>query len=179
MSPEAGAEPRLPGDSFWACEGEVLAGPYPGSPNEADAREKVSAFFDLGIRDFIDLTEEGELMPYAHLLEEAAVARGLDASHMRFPILDVSIPTSAQMREILAAIRHSLSASRPVYVHCWGGVGRTGTVLGCLLVEDGRPLENVFDHLHSLRAATERSQRESPETEEQRDFVRGWTAGPE
>ena len=26
---------------------------------------------------------------------------------------------------------------RKVYVHCWGGVGRTGTVVGCYLVRQG------------------------------------------
>ncbi|MSR27507.1 MAG: hypothetical protein EXS06_10930, partial [Planctomycetaceae bacterium] len=35
---------------------------------------------------------------------------------------------------ILADIDAELAAGRPVYVHCWGGVGRTGTVVGLVHV---------------------------------------------
>jgi len=41
------------------------------------------------------------------------------------------------MHEILDTIDAALSAKRIVYVHCWGGVGRTGTVIGCH-TDDGR-----------------------------------------
>ena len=73
----------------------------------------------------------GELEPYAHLAE------GFGARHIRRPIRDVDIPTVAEMRETLAEIRAALDAGETVYVHCWGGVGRTGTVVACLLVHDG------------------------------------------
>ena len=36
------------------------------------------------------------------------------------------------MNRILNEIDSSLSADRPVYVHCWGGKGRTGAVVGLL-----------------------------------------------
>lgn len=35
----------------------------------------------FGVRHFVDLTEEGELKPYSHLLPK-------DATYMRFPIRD-------------------------------------------------------------------------------------------
>jgi protein-tyrosine phosphatase len=35
------------------------------------------------------------------------------------------------MTTILDAIDESMTAGKPVYVHCWGGMGRTGTVIGC------------------------------------------------
>jgi hypothetical protein len=53
-------------------------------------------------------------------------------------------------------------------------VGRTGTVVGCFLIEEGVPPSEVLAHLAQLRAETDRSQRVSPETQAQCDFITGW-----
>ena len=53
------------------------------------------------------------------------------------PIEDLSVPTLADMERILGAIDDELAAGRAVYLHCWGGIGRTGTVVGCYLVRQG------------------------------------------
>jgi hypothetical protein len=79
---------------------------------------------------FIDLTEETEgLLPYRDLLK---AHNGV--SHRRFPIRDVSTPHS---REVTTAILDTIDAEIAkdglVYVHCWGGVGRTGLIIGCWL----------------------------------------------
>ena len=88
-------------------------------------------YLDAGIDCFIDLTEVGELEPYEDRLYAEAAARGRKVEYLRFPIRDVSVRQSPdKMREILDTI-DALSAKRIVYVHCWGGVGRTGTVIGC------------------------------------------------
>lgn len=44
----------------------------------------------------------------------------------RSPIRDVSVPTHEEMDEILNLIEDSLAKNKPIYFHCWGGVGRTG-----------------------------------------------------
>ena len=90
------------------------------------------------------------------------------------PIRDVNIPTTAAMEEILAFISATLAEREPVYVHCCGGIGRTGTVLGCWLIDHDVPPDSVLDELAALRADTQRGQKRSPETEDQRDLVRAW-----
>ena len=91
------------------------------------ARTKLGPILDAGVGVFIDLTEACELKPYAHLLPEGV-------KHVRFPIRDVSVPTdSSEMTAILDCIDAEIERGNLAYVHCWGGHGRTGTVVGCWL----------------------------------------------
>lgn len=169
----AHACPRNP-DCYWVEPDALLAGEYPGNLEPGLARERVRALLDAGIRVFIDLTEDGEagLRPYAPLLLEAA--DGHEVSHVRMSIPDVSVPSRSHMRAILRQIRESIAGGRPVYVHCWGGVGRTGTVVGCWLVEQGRSGEEALDAVRQLRAGCAKAARSSPETWAQERFVLGW-----
>jgi protein-tyrosine phosphatase len=75
------------------------------------------------------------------------------------------------MRETLDALDAALAARRRVYVHCLGGRGRTGTVVACWLVRHGHRAEEA------LALVQERRGRRSPETAEQRRFVRRWPSG--
>ena len=59
-----------------------------------------------------------------------------------------------------------------VYVHCWGGVGRTGTVVGCLLADRGLGYDEALAELAALRAGTRKGDRAAPETDEQRAVIR-------
>jgi len=80
------------------------------------------------------------------------------------------------MTVILVAIDDSLDAGRATYVHCWGGVGRTGTVVACWLLRHAMATEaNVLEVLASLRKQDcVHGHRESPESGAQRQFVASW-----
>lgn len=165
-------DPPIAG-AYWLEEGAILAGEYPGAADEEAARERLARFLDAGIRTFVDLTEATEpLEPYAGLLGELAVERSVAVQHLRFAIRDASVPASAaQMQEILSVIRTEGAAGRPVYVHCWGGIGRTGTVAGCWLVERGLTGRDAIAHLAVLRAGTPDGRRPSPETAAQHAYI--------
>lgn len=79
------------------------------------------------------------------------------------------------MADLLAYIESEIQDGRPVYVHCWGGIGRTGTVVGCWMVKkDSRTAEDALQRIAELRRGTPDGRRASPQTEEQREFVRQW-----
>ncbi len=156
---------------YWVERDRFLAGEYPGSLDPSAAEKKIRALADAGVTAFVDLTEEGELEPYAHLVRAPAL-------HQRFPIRDLSVPSRPEtMVRILDTLDAHLSAGRLVYVHCWGGVGRTGVVVGCWLARRrGGPA--ALEELERLWAAcTKSATRRSPETTEQRQYILDWEVG--
>ena len=155
-------------ESYWVSAGRFLAGEYPGSTDAEAARARLERFRDAGVEVFIDVTEDGELAPYAELLDGAI--------HERHPIRDVSVPADPSiMIGILDSIDRHLQAGRTVYVHCWGGVGRTGTVVGCWLVRHGLDGQAALERLEALFADNAKATtRSSPETDEQRAYVKQW-----
>jgi protein-tyrosine phosphatase len=167
--------------SYWVVEGLLLAGAFPGLPDPTGHRQKIKTLVDAGIRTIINLMEESEVdhqgRPFAAYEQIATRLAGpgkIDCC--RYSIPNVSVPPPQLMSEILDHIDRSVADGRPVYVHCWGGVGRTGTVIGCWLLRHGLATrESVLPTLAQLRQQdTERGHRVSPETDAQRHFVRNW-----
>jgi protein-tyrosine phosphatase len=164
-------------NSYWVRPGQLLAGEYPGARRKADTRQRIRSFLEAGITFFLDLTEAHELEPYEQILKEEAAARGLAVGYRRMPIKDGGIPrTPQEMTHILDAIDQAIATGQTVYVHCWGGVGRTGTVVGCHLVRQGLAGDEALAELARLWQSMEKRHRrlQSPETPEQAAFVRNW-----
>jgi len=62
-------------------------------------------------------------------------------TYMRIPVKDQDIPSPATMKIILDTIDAALAQNRLVYLRCWGGRGRTGTIVGRNLARPGRATE--------------------------------------
>ncbi|KAG8901411.1 hypothetical protein FRB99_005322 [Tulasnella sp. 403] len=222
--------PRPLPNSYWATP-TLLASEYPGGYTPNTAAMRLEALLDVGIRDFLDLTESKELVPYAGILEEVVERRGGRVQIMgplagnapsvlgsaslsmtlppassewqvdpgewtvrlgRFPIRDYDVPTPAALFSILSALSASQDQNRRSVVHCAGGIGRTGMIVGCWLVhagyvhddtEDRDPAdkvvtktagENALTYLRKKWAGVDKSWRapETPENERQVDVVR-------
>ncbi len=173
-------------DSYVLPGNTVAAGAYPGSPPgtpNADALSKLASFLDAGITTFIDLTgPDNALEDYATAAHQLAATRNLHITHERFHILDMHSCDAAQMNTILDAIDSAIADKRGVYVHCWGGVGRTGMVIGCWLVRHGKTGTQALDDVQQLfrTMPPEKWERHkhtgSPQTDRQRAMVRDWAA---
>jgi hypothetical protein len=163
-------------ESYWVTRGRFLAGEYPGHFDPELARRRLDAFLEAGFDTFIDLTKQGEVSPYANILSEQAQAYEVKAQYYRFPIGDFGLPSIAQMKAILDQIDENLGAGRRIYLHCWGGIGRTGTTVGCYLVRHGLGGEQALRQLAEWWRDVPKSRIHpfSPETREQANFVLDW-----
>ena len=162
------------GNSYWIEPARLMAGEYPGGKTPDQAAARLEAHLRCGIDSFLDLTDPlDRLLPYAPILREVAP----HCEYRRMTIRDMDIPDHAWMGEILDELEAALERGRCVYVHCWGGIGRTGTVVGCHLVEQ-RSLSGqaALDQLALWWAGVEKVKRfpRSPQTDAQCQFVRDW-----
>jgi protein-tyrosine phosphatase len=132
---------------------------------------------DAGTRTFVDLTTTHVgLHPYKPMLARMAAERGLDVRHAPLPIPDLSAIEVEGFTPIVELMATEVDAGRPVFVRCWGGIGRTGTVIGCWLVRNGRTADEAIAEIASLRARTRKHRRRSPETDEQIRTIQRWAS---
>ena len=164
-------------NSYWVIPGRFLAGEYPGSLVELEARGKLCRIIEAGITWFIDLTEPDEsgLHPYESLLREEAARLNKKVQYFRLPIQDCGIPTQEMMGKIQTTIEKALGNGENLFVHCWGGRGRTGTVVGCYLVQQGMAAEKALEQIRRWRQPIPKSFFPSPETNSQIMMVMTWS----
>ena len=161
-------------NSYWITNGRLLAGGYPGAISQEETSKEVRSILEAGVTAFVDLTEEDENPPYTTALSEISNQLGTSSKHIRMSIGDMGVPTKLGMSRILSVIDEFLENDRGVYVHCWGGIGRTGTVIGCYMVEQGMTGAEAIQRIEDLRKPTPYSRVRSPDNEVQRKMVLGW-----
>ncbi len=164
-----------PEKTYWVVPGTLLAGEYPRNKDLPSSLERLNQYIRLGISYFIDLTEHGEwnLEPYAHLLRQWP---NREIQYQRFPIPDAGIPKSKhQVIAILDTIDRAIVQGHMVYVHCWGGIGRTGTIVGCYFARHGTTGQPALDQLRQhWRHCTKSGTKQCPETPKQIQFILDW-----
>jgi len=168
--------------SYWVEPGRLLAGFFPADTSSEKTDQKLSALLDAGVTCVFNLMEADEtnregqgFADYVPRLQELARQRGRTAECVRHPIQDRTTPTAAFMRGILDDLAARLAGGATVYVHCWGGRGRTGTVIGCHLVRS-RKLSGLaaIALLHELTKHESATFWPAPEMPGQRAFVAEW-----
>jgi protein-tyrosine phosphatase len=143
----------------------VYLSPLPG---RVDMNHDIQRIAEQKINTVIMLVSDEELARY----EVFQLKSKFDSLHIRIyqsPITDYGIPTPAQTREILSQLHKSIKSNENVLIHCVGGYGRSGTIMGCYSRQYLKKSENeVIDYIRSIRGA------HAIETPEQEKFVREW-----
>jgi hypothetical protein len=157
----------------WVIPGRLLATEYPGAKDKSKTDRKLAVLREAGITSFVDLTEAGEITlggvpmrPYDGDLDGGA-------HYQRFAIPDCGVINDDGYDRILAHIRAELDAGKVVVAHCWGGKGRTGTVIGCWLIDQhGLGYPEVLHRMQELREGTRKAHHPVPDTPEQDAVLR-------
>jgi hypothetical protein len=171
--------------SYWVVPEKFLAGEYPGEADPEMTNRRLRGLITGGIRTFIDLTDEDEvnedakvIPPYRSILRHVCEEESIPTTYANIPVVDRDIPSPWTLRCILDVIDRSIADENPVYVHCWAGRGRTGTVVGCYLKRHGLAGDtNVIQELAALRRLTPNGKEPSPHTKEQIRMVKNWKNG--
>ena len=179
----AGFDPELPIDWLEPAQlGDALPGRlgltvlpgkrgvsfrYPGRTYQRDLDHDFELLRAESVARLILLVEDAELRHWSDpRIVERGSAGGVEV--IRHPIPDGRPPAStAEMEGILAEIREG-RASGSVAVACMGGVGRTGTVAACALVEGGMTADDAIATVRAVRHPA------AVETAEQERFVRSF-----
>jgi protein-tyrosine phosphatase len=156
--------------SYWVLPGRLLAGEHPGGKDQAETQHRVDCLTIAGITFYLDLTEPDECPTYRHLLPRKA-------KYVRSAIADMEVPDSVtQMQLIQTRIAAALTIGHGVYVHCQAGIGRTGTAMGCFLVEQGLGGAAALKQLNKLWRRSVRAQTwpNVPQTSWQAEYIQKW-----
>lgn len=92
---------------------------------------------------------------------------------LHFPITDLGVPARDELDKMVDELATKVKNGRKVYLHCWGGRGRSGLVAACLLgrlygISEEEALQRV-QRAYATRYDPERTK--SPETDGQFKMV--------
>lgn len=156
-----------PLDNSYSVSARVFAGEHPLYHNN---RANLRRLLTFGITDFVDLTLAYEVPPYESFLPP-------DRHRHAFPIRNCDVPSSVRSVVALFQTMEQMLQTRPearLYIHCHGGVGRTGTLVACYYCYfEHLPFEEALAKMQARFAESSRSKiMNAPETRRQVDFIR-------
>lgn len=178
-------------ESNWVIPGRLMAGAFPGAKDDAEHERLLHNILRAGVTTFVSLQREFDpgatesqwrfgpaLRPYFAAAVE--VADRMDdepkrhLSFVHFGIEDCGVADDAAVTDLAFDLAERLrSTAEIVYLHCWGGHGRTGTLV-CLLLHllyglDDRAALTRCQLCHDMRRVP--IPVGSPQTPRQRDQV--------
>ncbi|CAF2614515.1 unnamed protein product [Rotaria sp. Silwood2] len=183
---------RGPSDySHWVIPKLLLASAYPGERNPNAHKLLIRKIIDVGVQVVVNIMEIEELKrftPYKDLMLQLAKEEkqnnlicffddleNREIEFISFPIRDQSVHQINQcVLDFCLELCDRIKRGQVVLVHCWGGHGRTGTIIsimiGILFNLNSEEAISMNRRLHDQRIYTNGIA--SPETQSQIDQIR-------
>jgi len=126
----------LPHNFSWVDAPLLSASAFPWEP------AALHALRNAGIEILLTLTEQP-------VRDDWMQDAGLLSVHV--PVPDMDAPSPAQMQQCVDIIRKATNAGMGINVHCFAGMGRTGTILAAWLIADGETTDDAIRRIRTLR----------------------------
>jgi hypothetical protein len=150
----------------------LTLGYYPGAKGRGGTRTEMRELLEHGYQCFVDLTLEGEHLPYSGILSEEAENRGVKVVYKRFPIPNGSVPLDPLIvAGALSVIEDACATDRKVYLH--GGrddIGPCTFVAACWLLDHGWSADQAIGESVRVSGSSENSC-----SQEQLSWIRDWS----
>jgi len=154
-----------------------VKGPWPGKlavaarPRGGDwLEDEIANWRREGIRIVVSLLTPEEEREF-QIERESADARAQGITFLGLPIRDRQTPDSeSDMQSAVQQLDDTLASGQNVLVHCRQGIGRSGLLAACLLVNRGWSPEAAMKELSEVRGVS------VPETRQQHQWIDQYAA---
>jgi len=131
---------------YWVIDKLLAGSPIPESLND------IKYWIKHGITLVISLVEDWEFsmagIDYKEYVNELK-RHGIEL--IRVPVKDGHAPTDLELLRLVKIIDEYLQEKKPVLVHCYGGIGRTVTVLAAyLMYSKGLEVEEALEEIFNI-----------------------------
>jgi protein-tyrosine phosphatase/nicotinamidase-related amidase len=142
-------------------------------PGRRDRRRDLDAdlaiLVDAGVTRLVTLLPDTELV-WAGVGDLPARVRAMGIDCRQLPIPDQGVPALEDARELVRWCREGLADGGRVVISCLGGLGRSGTIAACYLVEQGESPSQAISAVRGARGPR------AVETRSQEAFVAAYAA---
>ncbi|MBI4748953.1 MAG: dual specificity protein phosphatase family protein [Acidobacteria bacterium] len=155
---------------FWLGEVSPRLATMPRPRGGEWLESEIEALKREGVNILVSLLTEPE-MKELDLREEERLCIQKGIQYISFPIPDFSTPASVrEVRLLVEKLAASLAAGQRMVIHCRGGIGRASLIAACVLVRDGKSVDESFALIQSARGCS------VPDTREQVQWVERFQA---
>ena len=161
--------------SYKSWKGKIYISCFPGLNDQQIfshelINQTLTSLSKLGCTSIISLVESHEIEDICGLEYISYQFKKHDFTWYHLPIVDYGIPEKMFMEnwwDTYQTLMNELNKGNNIFIHCKGGIGRSGTVAAMFLMESG------MENSHSILEV--RSKRQGAiENEKQEDFVRSF-----
>lgn len=120
-------------------DGKIFASSRPWN------KEHLKLMKKIGVKAVLNLLTEDEKA----ISDQEYLSEGFD--YLNLPIEDMTAPTVEQLLKAVKWIDKKLNEGKKVLVHCYAGLGRTGTIIAAYLIYKGMEPEEAIEYIRNLR----------------------------
>jgi len=136
--------------------------------DQEELLEDLDLLREQGVLAIVSLTEKP-------LKEEILKAK--DIAYLHLPIMDMQPPTLENIIRFIDFVIFLKREERPVVVHCGAGMGRTGTMLACYLVEQGYSFRDALARVRQQRPGSVETIEQEAAIQDYAEYLKAFSNG--